>query len=331
MNNTVLVLGSNSFSGAHFVKSTLQSGFKVVGISRSQEPDLPFLPYKWENYGKDVFSFYQLDLNHDFDQIIQLIDRFKPAYIVNFAAQGMVAQSWLHPDQWIQTNTLSAIKLHHQLKSRSFLKKFVQISSPEVYGSNSESVIENDYYNPTTPYAVSKAAVDMSLMTFFSQYHFPVVFTRSSNVFGPGQALHRIVPKTIYLFLTGRTLELHGGGTSIRSFIHIDDVVTGTFKAMRHGKPGNVYHFSTNKPLSIRSLVEMIAQKTGVAFKDHVVDVIDRPGKDNAYLLDSSKARATFGWKDSKNIEEGIDETIAWIKQNMGKLDPTKLEYCHKP
>jgi len=313
MTDRLIVIGSNSFSGSHFVNRALENRMDVVGISRSQEPSSIYLPYKWDGIDdkQNRFSFFKLDLNKDLDEIVEVISDFKPDYIVNFAAQGMVAESWKTPEQWFMTNTVTAVKLHNRLKDCKFLKKFVQVSTPEVYGSCTGDVKENINYNPSTPYAVSKAAVDMSLMTFFRQYDFPVVFTRSANVYGPGQQLYRIIPRSILYFLTGKTLQLHGGGRSVRSFIHINDVVNGTLKVMLSGKPGNIYHFSTSDPVSIRSLVKLIAKKTLVFFDDKVSDVTDRSGKDNAYLLNYSKAYNELGWKAKTALEYGIEEMIA--------------------
>ncbi len=333
VNGRLIVIGSNSFSGSHFVKAALDHGMDIIGISRSEEPLAIFLPYKWANQQQnqiDRFSFFKFDVNNDLDGILRLISDFKPDYIVNFAAQGMVAESWETPEQWLMTNTVSAVKLHNKLKEYKFLKKFVQISTPEVYGSCENNLKENIIYNPSTPYAVSKAATDMSLMTFFRQYQFPVVFTRSANVYGPGQQLYRIIPKTILLFLTGGKLELHGGGGSVRCFIHIKDVVQGTLKAMLHGKPGSIFHLSTDMPISIRSIVKLIAKKTNTSFKDQVIDVNDRLGKDNAYLLDCSKAHNELGWKTEISLEDGIDDTIVWIKKNLDTLKGLSCEYIHK-
>ena len=331
MAKIVLVLGSNSFTGAHFVAGALNSGFDVIGISRSNQPNPAFLPYEWQTQKTDRFVFLQLDLNQDLKQIFAIINEKKPEYIVNFAAQGMVAPSWGNPEQWIQTNTLSAVKLHHYLKDCTFIKKFVQISTPEVYGSCSGVVKENNNYNPSTPYAVSKAAADMSLMTYANHYNFPVVFTRAANVYGEGQQLYRIVPKTILLFKTGGILPLHGGGRSVRSFVHIKDVVSGTLNVMRKGSIGQVYHLSSDTHISIRNLVQHIADKMKVSFQKHIETVDDRPGKDDAYYLDCSKIKNEFGWEAQIDLNRGIDKTISWIEKNLDIFKKLEWEYIHKP
>jgi dTDP-glucose 4,6-dehydratase len=128
---TFLVLGSNSFSGATFVASALAAGAEVVGISRSPEPDEALLPYTWAPH--DRFTFHALDFNRDLDRIEAVIAERRPESIVNFAAQSMVAQSWQNPDHWYQTNVVATARLVDRLKKLDFLKKFVQVSTPEVY------------------------------------------------------------------------------------------------------------------------------------------------------------------------------------------------------
>lgn len=329
MPKKIVVIGSNSFSGSHFVDYALSNGFEVIGMSRSKEPHPIFLPYK--KNANSSFRFYQLNLNHDLEQIMKTINDSRPNYIVNFAAQSMVAESWQNPEQWFQTNVVANVKLHDQLRRCSFLKKYVHVSTPEVYGNCKGLIKENTSYNPSTPYAVSRAAADMSLMSFYKTYDFPVVFTRAANLFGPGQQLYRIILRTILFFLIGKKLKLHGGGHSVRSFIHIRDVADGTLKVVCNASPGEIFHFSTTKNISIRSLVKMIADQLNVSFDDNVEVGSERLGKDAAYLLDSSKAKESLGWKDEIPLEQGIDETIAWIKNNLDVIKQQPFNYIHKP
>ncbi len=323
------VIGSNSFSGASFVDYALNEGLETIGISRSPEPNPVFLPYRQRN--ATIFRFYQLDLNDDLPEIMNRINTFRPDYVVNFAAQSMVAESWQHPEHWFQTNAVATVKFHDQLRRADYLRKYVHISTPEVYGTCEGLIPENAIYNPSTPYAVSRAAADMSLTTFCKAYGFPVAFTRAANVYGPGQQLYRIIPRTILFFLTGRKLQLHGGGHSVRSFIHIRDVAEGTLRVARQALPGEIYHFSTTRNISIRALVEMIAAQLGVSFSDHVEVVGERLGKDAAYLLDSAKAREHLEWQERISLEQGIEETIAWVKDNLDEIKKEPFDYIHKP
>ena len=323
-----LIIGSNSFSGAHCVAGLLQAGAEVVGISRSPQPDVMFLPYRWMPHER--FQFHALDLNRDLDAIEAVIRQFRPAYIINFAAQGMVAQSWAHPEHWFQTNTVAMVRLHDRLRKMDFLKKYVHISTPEVYGTCSGLVQETAPYNPSTPYAASKAACDMCLMAFKQAYGFPVVFTRVANVCGPGQQLYRIIPKTILCILTGKKLKLEGGGHSVRSFIHIRDVIDGTIRVAREGPPGEIYHLATDKNQTIRELVMKICRQMGVAFEDCIQVTEARLGQDSAYLLDCTKARNELGWEPVLTIEDVIGETVDWLKKNLDRARNVPAEYIHK-
>src|SRR3990167_2289219 len=205
----ILVIGSNSFSGSAFIKHALLNDFEVIGMSRSAEPHSVFLPHRWlDAKAFNQYQYYQRDLNYHLDSMMSLIHEKKPNYVINFAAQGMVAESWVYPVDWMMTNVVSAVKFHEQLRRCKFLKKYVHVSTPEVYGSTQGLVSTLAPYNPSTPYAISRAAADMWLTALYKNYKFPVVFTRSANVYGPGQQLYRIIPKTILSIKTSKKLAL---------------------------------------------------------------------------------------------------------------------------
>lgn len=330
MKNKFLVIGSNSFSGAQFVKFLLNIECNVLGISRSNEINEVFLPYKW-NGKLNNMSFFQIDINHQISELIRIINDFQPEYIVNFAAQGMVAQSWLTPQDWYQTNVVGQVKLHDQLRKLKFIKKYVHVSTPEVYGSTEGWAKENFNFAPSTPYAVSRAACDLHLMSFYKAYNFPVAFTRAANVYGPGQQLYRIIPRTMLYARLGKKMKLHGGGLSIRSFIHMDDVSAATYKIAIKGKSGESYHVSTNDKITIKGLVEKICQLTNTNFTDLVEMSEDRLGKDQAYLLNSDKLRNELHWKDDINLSDGLVETLSWIDNNLEIVKALPADYLHKP
>jgi len=326
----ILVLGSNSFSGASFVDFLLAQGYPVIGCSRSPEPHAAFLPYQWSKRAAS-FRFHQCDLNRDLDPLMELIGREQPEFVVNFAAQSMVAESWKNPDHWFTTNAVSTVRFHDRLRHCGFVRKYVHVTTPEVYGSTDGLIGEDAPFNPSTPYAVSRAAADMSLKTFHAAYGFPVVFTRAANVFGPGQQLYRIIPRTILFIKLGRKLQLHGGGSSERSFVHVRDVADATARIMRDGVPGEAYHISTGRIISVRGLVEMICAQMKARFDDCVEIVGERLGKDAAYRLDSTKLRNQLGWQDRISLEQGIEETIAWVERWFDDLKTLPFDYIHKP
>ena len=329
MKNKFLVIGSNSFSGAQFIKYLLENGNNVIGVSRSNEINYVYLPYKWGNK-IEKFKFHSIDINYHLEELIEILNDFKPEYIVNFAAQGMVAQSWETPQDWYQTNVVGQVKLHDQLRKLKFIKKYVHVTTPEVYGSTDGWIKESFTFAPSTPYAVSRAACDLHLMSFFKAYNFPVVFTRAANVYGPGQQLYRIIPRTMLYARLGKKMKLHGGGLSTRSFIHMDDVSAATFKIALDGIPGDSYHISTNETITIRGLVEKICELTNANFTELVEVSEDRLGKDQAYLLDSSKLRENFTWQDTINLEQGLIDTLSWVDYNIEILKSLPADYIHK-
>jgi len=326
----IAVIGSNSFSGASFVEYALAQGAEVIGMSRSEEPHAAFLPYRWS--GRDTgFRFFAYDVNHHLDAIMAVLEAERPTHVVNFAAQSMVGESWKTPEHWFQTNVVATVKLHDRLRRCDFLERYVHVTTPEVYGSVSGFIDETTPFNPSTPYAVSRAAADMSLRTFCDAYGFPVVFTRAANVYGPGQALYRIIPRTMFYIRENRKLGLQGGGLSQRAFIHIRDVADATWKIMTAGAVGETYHISTNELITIRHLVERICAKMGADFDACVEITPDRLGKDSVYALDSRKLRDTLGWQDGIDLDAGLSECQAWIDCHLDALRQQPHDYVHKP
>ena len=334
----ILVIGSNSFSGSHFVSEALREGHTVWGVSRSPEPHPVFLPYRWSLEGgrkglatTENFHFQTIDLNFQLNELLELIDHVQPELVVNFAAQGMVAESWLNPTHWYRTNVVAQVALHDALRQKPFLQKYVHVTTPEVYGSTDGGWIkEHNHFMPSTPYAVSRAACDMHLHSFHKAYGFPVVFTRAANVYGPGQQLYRIIPRTLLSARTGKTMQLHGGGHSVRAFIHVQDVMRATLQLAKEGEPGSTWHLSTQESCSIRALVGQICSLTNADFNKLVESSEERLGKDQSYLLDSSSIRQKHGWSEQISLEQGLQETLKWLDANLETLKTMPWSYQHK-
>ena len=206
--------------------------------------------------------FQRIDINHDLEALGALLKRERISHVVNFGAQSMVGQSWDDPrldDDQCRVDGATPRTVVWTWFSGSLCAR----NDAEVYGSTSGWVREDAPFNPSTPYAVSRAAGDMSLKTFVDTYHLPAVSTWAANVYGPGQQLYRIVPRTVVAAITGQKLTLDGGGASQRVFIHMRDVSDATLKIALGGKPGETYHISGYDLISIRELVEIILSKLG--------------------------------------------------------------------
>lgn len=324
-----VVVGANSFSGSHFVRRLLGEGHQVWGLSRSPEPMPLFLPRTWDVELAGEYTFVRLDLNGNENILTQLLADLSPEYVVNFAAQGMVAESWDKPWDWFSTNTSGLSKLLKALQELTSLQKYVHITTPEVYGSTEGWTEESFYFSPSTPYAVSRAAGDWHVMNLHKVKGLPVVLTRAANVYGPGQQLYRVIPRAFLSGLLHEPFPLHGDGASTRSFIHIDDVVEATYQVALSGSVGETFHISTNELISIRELLGEISRVLGL--EDLLIQQMpERDGKDLTYQLDSSKIRSQLGWEDRVGISEGLEQVHYWLKSELDIFRKLPREYAHK-
>jgi len=330
MARKIAIIGSNSFSGSHLVDFFLKNTDReIIGISRSPEYPSLFLPYLYKKKRSPRFRFSQLNINTQLPEIIRLLDKEKPEIIVNFAAQGNVQYSWKNPTHWLMTNTVSIANLTFELKNKDYLKRYIQISTPEVYGRCRNRKENIRTYNPSTPYAVSKIAGDLFLITLFNKFSFPVCFVRSTNFYGPHQQLYRIIPRTIIYLKLGKKIPLHGGGAVRRDFINVSDAARGIDKVILKGEIGNVYHLSSGELIRIKDLVKLICRKMNFKFAASVEISNERTEQDPEYSL-VSEARAELGWEPKVEFSKGIDATIEWIEDNWDEILKYPLEYVHQ-
>lgn len=327
---TILVIGSNSFSGSSLIKSLLATGYSVVAIGRQEEIKAPYNPYM-NLVTESNFKFYQIDINKNENEIANLCKSYSIQIVINFSAQSMVAESWIHPNHWYETNVVALSKLILSFRSNKVkLDKFIQFTTPEVYGNTSGPIVENFNFMPTTPYAISRAAGDLHLKAMFDTFKFPVIFTRAANVYGEHQSNYRILPKTFILGLIGKSLPLHGGGSSERSFIHFDDVSDALIKIIEGGELGNTYHISTNRIVTIKKIVQMCCSIMNIDFDNFCQNTTDRDGKDAAYKLDTSQIRNELGWNYQIGLEDGLARTYDWVNNNLSEILKSPFNYQHR-
>lgn len=305
-----IVMGASSFSGAAFCRHLDQySDNVVVPLSRQDGMNLSTA------YGLNNIT-RALRVNADAD------------YVVNFAALNMVAESWEHYRDYYSVNVCGVGWFARECKALlPYLKRFVQVSTPEVYGNTAPLLKEDAPYCPSTPYAVSRAAADMDLLAFQRVMGLPVCFTRTVNVYGEGQQLYRLIPKTILSILRGVKLPLDGGGVSQRSFIHIDDVAAGIRMVAERGRAGQTYHMAHPVQHTIKSVVEQICAAMGADFNASVSVSPERPGKDLNYHLDDQKIRDELGWRETISLRDNLPAIIEWCK---GLADNALLTYEHR-
>lgn len=328
---TVVVIGSNSFTGAHVVDALLEDpGNRVVGVSRAAEAKPLYLPYKSRPArALERFEFRRLDLVTGMDGVLALLDALKPRVVVNVAALSEVALSNESPVEYFETNTLAVVRLADHLRRRDWLERYVHVSSAEIFGSCAGPVDESSPFNPSTPYAVSKAAADMQLGVMIKRFGFPATLIRSTNVYGRHQQLFKIVPRTVVNLKSGEPIELHGGGVARKCFIHIRDVVAGLVLALEKGRPGT-YHLSVPSDDTVADVVRTTCELMGRDFETCVRAVGERPGQDAAYRLDCRKAREELGWQPRVRFRDGVQDVIDWIERHWAEVRAEPRRYVHR-
>ena len=322
------VLGSNSFAGTQLIQKLLYSDVAVQGFSRSSSKPNIFINPAVKNHQN--YKFIQTDINNNLNDMFIHLEAFKPDVIFDFMGQGMVAESWYKPEQWFTTNVLSKVKLFNFLSNYKFLKKYIRISTPEVYGSSQNLLKEDSTYNPSTPYAVTHMTIDAYLKIIFEKSKFPVIIMRFSNFYGESQPFYRIIPKTIISIINKKKLPLHGKGLSLRSFIYIDDFCAAIFKGIKKGKIGETYNVSSNEVFSIAEIVKIICLKMNYNYNYLIKYQKDRPSKDFRYFMNNDKAKKKLGWNNKISFSEGLDRTIKWYYKNLKDFKNIKYDYIHK-
>jgi len=323
---TYAILGGGGSFGIHAARYLLQNANpkQVIGIGRNPLRPEPFsLRIEQEkNYKYHTFHItYELDLLMDF------LDKIKPDVIVNFAAQGESAFSWNHSWRFFETNSMALVRLCEELMSRDWLERFIQIGTSEIYGSVNHATKEDEPIKPTSPYAASKVAFEMYLLSIYEYLKFPMNIIRPSNAYCPGQLLHRIIPKAIICGLTGKKLPLQGGGRAEKSYIHARDLSRAIHLVSEKAPLGKTYNAGPAEPTSIKRVVELCANALDIPFSQLCELVPDRLGQDSRYWLDSSAIKNDLGWEPLIEWDEGLAEMIEWGKKYKDQLAYWPMEY----
>lgn len=326
MSRTYAILGGGGSFGIAAALYLLDhtDAKKVIGIGRN-----PLRPgaFSLGVEKRPRYEYYARHVTYELDLLLELLDREKPEVIVNFAAQGEGAVSWKHSWRFFETNSMALARLAEELGKRDYLQRFIQIGTSELYGSVDHAAREDDPIRPSSPYAASKAAFDLHLMSVHRFLKFPMNIIRPSNAYCPAQLLHRVVPKAVVAGLTGRKLPLHGGGRAEKSYIHAKDLGRAIHLVAEKAPLGTVYNCGPELPISIRALVEKTAEALGVPFEQLCEVTGDRLGQDSRYWLDSSAIYRDVGWKPEVSLEEGLAGMVAWGRQYIDQLRDWPTDY----
>jgi dTDP-glucose 4,6-dehydratase len=313
----LLVTGGCGFIGSNFIRYVLEhyqpemiTNLDALTYAGSVESTADFLP----EFG-DRYEFVRSDIA-DLARVDEVLSNHSYFALVNFAAESHVDRSIATPENFIQTNIVGASNLLDAARRRG-VKRFVQVSTDEVYGSLSGNgrFSEQSPINPSSPYSASKAAADLLVLAAHKTYGQDVVVTRCSNNYGPYQFPEKLLPVAILNALAGEPIPVYGDGLNVRDWIHVEDHCAAVFDVLMQGRAGEIYNVGADSERTNLEIVRAILAHLGRS-EELINFVIDRPGHDRRYAIDSTKVRAEIGWKPLHNLERGLVETIEWYRQN---------------
>ncbi len=325
------ILGGGGAFGVHAALHLLDCAdpTKVIGIGRNPlRPE----PFSLRIERREGYRYYARHLTYEMDLLLELLDQEKPQVIVNFAAQGEGAASWKHSWRFFETNSMALAKFAEELMKRDWLEHFIQIGTSEMYGSVERPAREDDPILPSSPYAASKVAFDMYLVSVARFLGFPMTILRPCNCYCPGQLLHRVIPKAVLFGLTGRKLPLHGGGRAEKSYLHARDLGRAIRLVAERGprrleEGGEIFNVGPERPTAIREVVERVADALDMPFDGLCEMANERLGQDSRYWLDSARIRAATGWAPEIGWDEGLAEMVAWGRKYLNEIKDIDTGY----
>ncbi len=242
--------------------------------------------------------------------------------VVHFAAESHVDRSIVNPDEFVHTNC-DGTNVVCDVARKIEVQRFLHISTDEVYGSIEEgSFRETDALGPRSPYSASKAGSDLIALSYFTTYELPVIITRSSNNFGPYQFPEKVIPLFVTNLLDGKKVPLYGDGMNVRDWCFVEDNCAGVDMVLRNGILGEIYNIGAGNEVPNRHITDRLLELCG-ADESSVEYVADRLGHDRRYSIDTSKVEA-LGWKPKRELEEALEQTVGWYRDNRWWWEPLK-------
>ncbi|NKD86142.1 dTDP-glucose 4,6-dehydratase [Haematospirillum jordaniae] len=333
----LLVTGGAGFIGANFV---------LDWLAVSDEPivNLDKLTYAGNIQNLDALhhdtrhTFVRGDIG-DYDLVSDLLSRYRPRAVINFAAESHVDRSIDGPETFIQTNIVGTFRLLEAVRAfygcmtaaMQTRFRFLHVSTDEVYGSLDETApafTEESRYMPNSPYAASKAASDHLVRAYHHTYGLPVLTTNCSNNYGPFQFPEKLIPLCIHNALTGKPLPIYGDGQNVRDWLYVKDHGAAIRRVLEVGVLGETYNIggcseSTNLDLVrmvCRILDEQSPRADGASYLEQITYVRDRPGHDRRYAIDATKIRDELGWCPAESLDTGLRKTVSWYLEHQGWL-----------
>ncbi len=307
----LLVTGGAGFIGSNFIRYMLKvyPEYRIINLDKlTYAGNLDNLK---DIEGNPNYKFMNGDIC-DSSLISNLVKEVD--VVVNFAAESHVDRSIESPDEFVKTNVLGVNNLL-KCSLDAGIKRFVQISTDEIYGSiESSSFKETDILNPSSPYSASKASGDLIALAYYKTYDFPVVITRSTNNFGSYQYPEKLIPLFVTNILEEKKIPLYGDGLNIRDWLYVEDNCEAIDLVLHEGKEGEVYNIGAKNELSNIEITRMVLDILGKD-KEFIEYVSDRLGHDKRYSVDISKIK-TLGWEPKYDFKEALKLTVDWYKDN---------------
>lgn len=306
---TILVTGGAGFIGSNFIRYMLDKYqcYYIINFDKlTYASNLKQLSNLGQNY-----CFEQGDIC-DVKRVNELMSIAD--YVVNFAAESHVDRSIANPDIFVTTNIIGTqVLLETALKEK--IKKFIQISTDEVYGSLGMDgyFTEETPLAPNSPYSASKASGDMLARAYFHTFGLPVMITRCSNNYGPFQYPEKLIPLFIKNALNNKPLPVYGDGLNVRDWLYVEDHCRAIDLVLHHGRIGEVYNIGGNNEKTNLEITEIILKALGKS-PDLISYVEDRLGHDRRYAIDAKKIKTELNWEPKVDFETGIQKTIEWYK-----------------
>ena len=303
----ILVTGGLGFIGSNFILKLLNhsDNFEIINVDA-------------ELYGANRRNLSDIQNNEKYEFVKGNITNkrlmeetiSKCDVVVNFAAESFVDRSISDANPFLVSNIRGAFTILDIITKQK--KRMVQISTDEVFGSlSSDTATEESKFNPSSPYAATKAAAELLINSYSVTYDSDVIITRCTNNYGPRQFPEKLIPKTIILAKLGKKIPIYGKGTNIRDWIYVDDHCNGVLLSLLDGKAGQSYNISGNNEMDNITIVKRILDIMGKS-EDLIEFVEDRPGHDYRYSMNSSKISKEMGWKSKTSFDEGIQKTVDW-------------------
>ncbi len=318
--NKILVCGGAGFIGSNFVYYLLEKypyDEVVVYDKLTYAGNLENLSHARNN---PRYSFYKGDIA-DFTSLEKVVKDESVDYIVNFAAETHVTRSLMRgADEFLRSNILGVHSLLEVLRSCSFVKRMVHISTDEVYGTleigEDRSFFETDPFEPNVPYSAAKAGGDLLTRAWRHSYDVPVITTHCTNNYGAFQHPEKLIPNSLFRALMDKPITIHGKGQHIRDWLYVGDHCRAIDMILREGKDGEVYNIAAQEEHNVLEVARALLRLLGKS-EDLITFVDDRPGNDLRYSLNTKKIENELGWKPSVPFEDGIKATIKWYENNM--------------